>query len=346
MFTEHTYGYASLRTGLKKSELMANFQNTKLYHDYLDIVSILHDCFFAIPDDEEIPDTDLIEKNMVFNPQKTLQIDVMTSARKGMHYKLDHIIKQAEREQLPYGTIITITSISSFGNCNSIKKYYRIFREKKIGVLFPDYTRESALSEYSTCNFVFKPRPQPEYDRAFELIESLEEGNIPDKRGRIGKDYTPAFRVAFWLYELFKISEKIAVAMSGYSKNGFHLKASNYEQTVYYKWELETFEENFSISKLIKRNRPVPENFDKLIHTYEKNGDLELTCILNKIPMIFPIDYTRLFLKYEGGRKQLTRCLKLYDFELMDRFEEWESSGNEPSEFYKECGIEQYLYNN
>ncbi len=68
MFTEHTYGYASLRTGLKKSELMANFQNTKLYHDYLDIVSILHDCFFAIPDDEEIPDTDLIEKNMVFHP--------------------------------------------------------------------------------------------------------------------------------------------------------------------------------------------------------------------------------------------------------------------------------------
>ena len=84
----------------------------------------------------------------------------------------------------------------------------------------------------------------------------------------------------------------------------------------------------------------------ELIHTYEKNGDLELTCILNKIPMIFPIDYTRLFLKYEGGRKQLTRCLKLYDFELMDRFEEWESSGNDPSEFYKECGIEQYLYNN
>ncbi len=345
MFTEHIYGYASLRTGLKKSELKANFQNTKLYQDYLDIVSILHDCFFAIPDDEEIPDTDLIEKNMVFNPQKTLQIDVMTSARKGMHYKLDHIIKQAESEQLPYGTVITITSINAFGNCDSIKKYYRIFREKKIGVLFPDYTRESGLSEYSTCNFVFEPRPQSEYDRAFELIEHLEEGNIPDKRGRIGKDYTPAFRVAFWLYELFKIPEKIAVAMSGYSKNGFHLKASNYEQTVYYKWELETFEEIFSISKVIKRNRPVPKNFDKLIHTYEKNGDLELACILNKIPMIFPIDYARLLLKYEGGRKQLTHCLKLYDYELMDRFEEWEDSGNEPSEFYKECGIEQYLYN-
>lgn len=344
MITEHIYGYASLRTGLKKSELIENFKNTKLYKDYLDIVSTLHDCFFAIPPDEEIPDIDLVKKNMVFNPQKTLQIDVMTSARKGMHYKLDCIIKQAEREHLFYNTVITITSISSFGSCDSIKKYYRIFREKKIGVLFPDYTRESGLSEYSTCDFSFGPRPQPGYDMAFELIEKLEKEDIPDKRGRIGSNYTPAFRVAFWLYELYKISEKVAVAMSGYSKNGFHLKATNYEQTTNYRWELETFEKNFSVSKLVKRNRPVPENFAELICTYEETGSLELACILCKIPMIFPIDYTRLLLKYEGGKKLLAHCLKLYDNELMDRFEEWTGLGNEPSEFYKECDIGQYLY--
>ena len=132
--------------------------------------------------------------------------------------------------------------------------------------------------------------------------------------------------------------------MSGYSKNGFHLKATNYEQTTNYRWELETFEKNFSISKLVKRNRPVPENFAGLMCAYEETGSLELACILCKIPMIFPIDYARLLLKYEGGKKQLARCLKLYDNELMHRFEEWTGLGNEPSKFYKECGIEQYLY--
>ena len=166
--------------------------------------------------------------------------------------------------------MLIINSLSAFGNVASIKKYYKIFREKKIGVLFPDYTRESSLSEYSTFNFGFEPRTKSEYDRVFDLVDRLEDGDLPDSRGRIGKDYSMAFRVAFWLYELFKIPEKTAVAMSGYSKNGFHMKADNYEQTQNYKEELEIFDKEYNISTLIKRNRPVPENFDKLIHWYEK----------------------------------------------------------------------------
>lgn len=69
MITEHVYGYASLRTGLKKSELIENFKNTKLYKDYLDIVSTLHDCFFAIPPDEEIPDIDLVKRTWFSTPK-------------------------------------------------------------------------------------------------------------------------------------------------------------------------------------------------------------------------------------------------------------------------------------
>ena len=119
-------------------------------------------------------------------------------------------------------------------------------------------------------------------------------------------------------YELFKIPEKTAVAMSGYSKNGFHMKADNYEQTKNYKEELEIFDKEYNISTLIKRNRPVPENFDKLIHWYEKKGSLEMACIHCKLPMIFPVDYKRLLLNAEGGRKELARCTKLYDTDLIN----------------------------
>ncbi len=343
LLNQHLYGYASIRTGHTKKELINNFPNTKLYSDYLDIVFFLKSNFFYIPDEELTPDCSLIEQNMVFDPEAILQVDVMTSTRDGMYYKLDHIIEQAKTESIPFNTVITIVSLNSFGNCDNIKKYYKIFQKEKIGVLLIDHTRDSGLSEFSTCDFTFQRRPLPEYNRALDLVARLEDGDIPDNRGRISGEYTNAFRVAFWLYELYMIPENIAVAMSGYSKNGFHLKASNYEQTAKYKFELETFDEKFSISKLVKRNRPVPENFEKLIHMYEKKGNLELACILCKIPMIFPIDYERLLLKYKGGKKELFQCLKHYEIRLLDHFEEWVDAGNSPTEFYKECNMEQYL---
>ena len=77
---------------------------------------------------------------------------------------------------------------------------------------------------------------------------------------------------------------------------------------------------------------------------YEKRGDLELACILCKVPMIFPVDYERLMLKYKGGRKEIVRCMKLYNGELMERFDKWVKEGREATEFYKECNMEQYLY--
>ena len=115
--------------------------------------------------------------------------------------------------------------------------------------------------------------------------------------------------------------------MSGYSKNGFHMKAYNYEQTQNYKKELEIFDKEYNISTLIKRNRPVPEDFDKLIHCYEKKDSLEIACIHCKVPMIFPVNYKRLVLKAEGGRKWLARCTKLYATDLINRFDEWMASG-------------------
>ncbi len=332
------YGYTSLRTGHTKDELKKNFENTRLYADYLDIVKTMKNMFVYVSEDAVTPTYDIIENNMSFNPETTLQVDVITSARDGMFFKLDSIIKQSDEQPFkPFNTVLIINSLSAFGNVANIKKYYKIFREKKIGVLFPDYTRESSLSEYSTFNFGFEPRTKSEYDRVFDLVDRLEDGDLPDSRGRIGKDYSMAFRVAFWLYELFKIPEKIAVAMSGYSKNGFHMKADNYEQTKNYKEELEIFDKEYNISTLIKRNRPVPENFDKLIHWYEKTGSLEMACIHCKVPMIFPVDYKRLLLKAEGGRKELARCTKLYDTDLINRFDEWVASGNAPTFFYEQC---------
>lgn len=337
------YGYASLRTGHTKSALKENFENTKLYADYKNIVKSMKDNYLYVSDDALIPTYELIENNMTFNPDTSLQVDIITSARDGMFYKLDSIIKQSEEQKYkPFNTVLVILSLSAFGNLASIKKYYKIFREKNIGVLFPDYTRENDLSEYSTVDF--GGNPLEKYSRAFDLIERLEDGDLPDSRGRIGEKYSNSFRAAFWLYELFKIPENIAVSMSGYSKNGFHMKADNYEQTVHYKMELELFDQKYHISTLVKRNRPVPKNFDKLIHWYEKKGNLETACIHCKVPMIFPVDYKRLILKAEGGRKELARCTKLYDIDLINKFDEWIASGNAPKEFYTQCNdILQYL---
>lgn len=344
MIPEYIYGYASIRTGHKKEELIANFENTKLYNDYKNTALMFKEMFLPINEKEIAPDYRIIENNMIFSPEDTLQIDVITSSRKGMYYKLDCIISQAKKTfPHSFNTVIVVTSLNAFGSCANIKKYYQIFREEQIGVLIPDYTRESGLSEYSTCDFGFQPRTSLEYERAFELVNNLREGDIQDNRGRASGGYSTSFRVAFWLYELFKIPEKMAVAMSGCSKNGFHMKADNYEQTANYKEELEIMEQQFSISNLVKRNRPIPENFDDLIQMYEKTNDLELSCIYCKIPMIFPIDYNRLHLKYQGGKKELARCLKMYDEHLMTQFDNWIDTGNDATNFYSHCGIERFL---
>jgi hypothetical protein len=98
---------------------------------------------------------------------------------------------------------------------------------------------------------------------------------------------------------------------------------------------------------LIKRNRPVPKDFDKLTYWYENIGNLEMACIHCKVSMIFPIDYKRLVLKAKGGRKELARCMKLYDTNLIDKYEEWIALGNEPTDFYNECSeILELLYEN
>lgn len=335
---KHIYGYASIRTGHRKEELAANLQRTKIYHEFRNLM-------LAVDEKEAsaVPDGSIIQNSMIFNPKDTVQIDIITSSRKRMYYKLDCIIEQAKKSFSPFNTIIVVTSINAFGSCDNIKKYYRLFREANIGILIPDYTRKSALSEYSTCNFGFQPRPAIERERAFELVDNLKEGDIQDNRGRIGGGYSNSFRVAFWLYELFKIPEKMAVAMAGCSKNGFHMKADNYEQTANYKEELELIEKHFAISNLVKRNRPVPKNFEELMQMYETNNDLELSCIYCKIPMIFPVDYERLKLKHYGGKKELARCLKLYDENLINQFEDWIKAGNEPTQFYTYCDMEQYL---
>jgi len=337
--SEYIYAYASIRTSHTKEELRKRFGSTKIFRDF-------DNMFLFIPENERDIDY-IIDNNLEFYEDDVLQVDVMTSRRDNMHVKLDGIIRMVQKGKV----VIVVTDINSFGNCADIKKYYKIFREQGIGVLIPDYTRECHLSEYSTFNYGFVARPLEQYNRAFDLVESLNPSDMQDKRGRMAGEYTDSFRVAFWLYELFKVSEKTAVAMSGYSRKGFHLKADSYEQTALYKRELEAMNEKFAISKLVKRNRPVPEKFDRVLSHYEKEErkrrkrekyiseddnytSLELTCMHCKIPMIFPVDFERLKLKYDGGKRELARCLARYDNDLIAQFDEWVGLGNDPTKFY------------
>ncbi|MBR6643287.1 MAG: hypothetical protein IKL28_06475 [Lachnospiraceae bacterium] len=342
MLPKHTYLYTCTRTGRTKQDIIENIQDKRFYTECMRIVDYAKNLFFYIPDEEIENITDMIENNMVFNPEQVLQFDVMTSSRENMHYKLDKIIEQSQKGD----TVLFLSSLGALGNIASIKKYYKIFRDKRIGVLIVDYTREDGLSEYSTHGFDFMPRSLDKYNRAFDLvIERLESGDIRDNRGCIAGDFTRNFRVAFWLYELFKIPESMAVQMNCSSKNGFHMQADRYEQTQNYMEELKRMESEFQISNLIKRNRPVPENMEEIIKQYRKKGSLELACILTKTPMIFPIDYVRLIRKQEGGKKELRKCLQLYDTELIHRFEQWIDSGKPADEFYTQCDMEKYLFN-
>ena len=123
--------------------------------------------------------------------------------------------------------------------------------------------------------------------------------------------------------------------MSGDSKNGFFIKANEYEQSAIYKNHLKAIEKLYHISQFAKRNRSVPRNFEEVIAIYEKTGNLEKACFDCKIPMIYPIDYQRLLLKYQGGKKELARCMKNYNEELISAFDMWVTNEKEPADFIK-----------
>lgn len=320
---KHIYAYTCVRTGNKKSDMTKNIKQTKAYQEAL---KGLKDIPFFYLSEEENYDS------LAFQTECTVQIDLVTGAKSNQYFKLNKIIEQSK----PNDTYIVITSLNALGDCSNIQKYYKIFRKKKIGVLYIDYTRDSGLSEYSTCGFDFNFLDRPLEDRAYDLVFRLTNDDIKDNRGKSSSEFTLAFRTAYWLYELYRVSEKTAVAMSGFSKNGFHIKANEYEQTFKYKQELEKMDTLYHISQYAKRNRPIPADFDKLIHWYEKKQNLEVACIHCKIPMIFPLDFKRMMLKYEGGKKELARCMKFYDEELITTFDTWVNSGNPPAEFYKE----------
>lgn len=336
-FPEHIYAYSCIKTSDSKSTALKTFKQSTAYKN---AVKAFQNTYLKIVEEEPYD-------NLSFQPDATIQFDLMTSTRENMHYKLDRIIDQSK----PNNTVIVIFNLNSFGNLDSIKKYYSKFKKKEIGVLFIDYTRESGLNEYSTHDFGFSKRPKDEYNRAFDLIERLTPEDIKSPRGRIGSDYDENFRTAFWLYELFQIPEHMAISMVGMSKNGFHMKADNYEQTREYKQELENMETHFHISDTIKRNRPVPKNFGELMKYERQCGSLEKACIDLKVPIIFPIDYQRLQKKQAGGKSELARCLKLYNRELIDCYESGIATGNDPTTFYKatdffnEC-IEKNLFYN
>ncbi len=323
------YGYGCIRTGNKKSDVTKNIKDSKAYKD---IITELRNCFFAV-DEEPVYDS------LAFLPECSVQIDLVTGAKSNQYFKLNKIIEQSDniRKELPidqpYNTVLVITSLGSLGDCENVKKHYKIFHKKKIGVLFPDHTKENGLSEYSTCGFDFKPLDMSKINRANDLVAQLENADVKDNRGRKSSELTDSFITAYWLYELYRIPKTTAIAMSGYSKNGFFIKADEYEQTAMYKKHLSIMEELYTISQYAKRNRSVPANFDKVIEKYEKTGNLEKSCFDCKIPIIYPIDYKRLLLKYHGGKKELARCMKNYDEDLISAFDTWVASGKNPTEF-------------
>lgn len=285
------------------------------------------------------------------NPSGTLFIDYLMNRDK-QRRKLDKIIEYVKLHHKYEGFVIVVQSISTFGTIAQIQNYYRQFRENNIYVLCVDYSRFSGLSEYSTSNFAFEKRNDDEYERAYMLIDNLETGEIGLKNRGASPKFTEAFLESYWMYETYQIPENIAIAASGITRSPFHRKCSVYESSVEYRSEIINYAKRFPLEQLPKRFSKLPEKFKELEKIINNNWDDSLSysdsknkeeiekifddaCIELRIPTIHPIQYKRIKLRQDVGRKGIAASYN-YDEDIIRKFEEYSlNPKNELDKFWE-----------
>ena len=330
--------YASISSGKKLDDVETNLENSRIYKKLKKSVAFL----YSNPEKNASRDSFNYD---IDNPIGTLFVDLLMNRDK-QHRKLDKIIEYVKLHYKDRGFVVVVQNISAFGDVTQIKSYYRKFRENNIYVLCIDYSRLSGLSEYSTSNFGFEKRNYDEYERAYRLIDNLKTGAKELKNRGAFPKFTKSFLESYWMYETYQIPESIAIAASGITRSPFHRKCSVYESSVEYQSEIINYAKEIPLEQLPKRFSKLPEKFkelekiinnywdDSLSYTQSKNTEeidklFDDVCIELRIPTIHPIQYKRLKLRQDVGRKGIAASYN-YDEDIIRKFEEYSLNPENP----------------
>ena len=332
--------YASISSGKKLADMENNLESSITYKK---TIQFLRDNFLDFELEKNVSrDSFNLDVN---NPYGTLFIDILMN-RDTKHRKLDKIIERAEP-----GLVLVIPNISVLGNVGQIKNYYMQFQEKDIYVLCFDSSRLTGLSEYSTSDYSFGRRAGDEYERAYRLVSGLDSNvKLSDNRGVLS-NFTAAFIESYWRYETYQIPESIAISASGLARSPFHRKCALYERSNQYRTGLMSYADTFKLEELPKRFSEYPAQFKELEQMIDAKWDgtlpnnvydtgriekvIDDACIDLGISSIYPINYKRLKLRQQVGRKGIAASYN-YDINILEKYEEYSANpDNPPNEFWE-----------
>lgn len=334
--------YSSISSGKKLADVEKNLEDSLTYKKVVQTFNQLTSFLYLKP--EENASRESFNLN-VRDPYGTLFIDILMN-RDTKHRKLDEIIRIATP-----GLVIIIPKMSVLGSVSQIKKYYEQFKEKDIYILCFDSSRLNGISEYSTSDFSYGRRPYDEYERAYKLIEKLDSNTkLSDNRGVLS-NFTSAFIESYWRYETYQIPESIAISASGLARSPFHRKCALYEHTNQYQGDLLQYANTFKLEELPKRFSEYPAQFKELEQMIDSkwNGTLsndvsdmnrinkiiDDACIDLGISSICPINYKRLKLRQQVGRKGIAASYN-YDKDILAKYEEYSTNpDNPPNKFWE-----------
>lgn len=342
------FAYTSIRSGKRESEVIFNMDKSLAQQK---ILNSFRDHFLAVKMEKNYSRESFnIDKK---DPDGTLFIDILMNRDK-RHRKLDNIIQYVSDNKFKE-FVIVIQNIHVLGNVEQIKNYYREFKKHNIYVLCFDNFRLSGISEYSTSDFGFRRRKDiKEYDRAYNLIEQLDANEkLADSRGVLSQ-FSESFKESYWQYEKYQIPESIAIEASGLKRTPFHRKCALYEYSYDFQSTVGRMdkEELKNLIELPKRFSKFPERFkeleqkidpawdDDLLYEHFENMDsidklIDDACIELHIPSVHPVNYKRLKLRQEKGRKGIIASYN-YNEDIIKKFEEYSlNTENKKQNFWR-----------
>lgn len=220
---------------------------------------------------------------------------------------------------------------------------YEMLYNNRIGVLVPDPTQANGVSEISTTDYSFKDVDvsSEDFEAKKKLISELQ---VKKGSGLAKSEITAEFKVIYWLYEHFFISENDAChnALIEMTKVKFHGLATDYENSLAYaEDELQQVSNiNLYVDKMIdeidddnkkkilkklsdyliekcnnqttgiaekpKRNGTVPKNFDAVKTCIIDSGmNVSDACTNCNCRLMSDITFARYLVKHEGGKRIL-----------------------------------------
>lgn len=276
-------------------------------------------------------------RNM-FIHEDDIYVDIITSSYKNQD-KFWYLM-----QKMKAGDTIVLPKIDMLAEKRKdvIMRYETLYN-KGIGVLVPDPTQANGVSEISTTDYSFKEVDiSPEdFETKKKLISELQ---AKKGSGLAKSEITAEFKVIYWLYEHFFISENDAChnSLIEMSKVKFHGLATDYENSLAYaEDELQQvssihlfvdkmidegtdnekkeilkrlsdylFEQwnnkDTGIAEKPKRNATIPKNFEDVrSYLINSNANLSDACAKSNCRLMSDITFARYIVKKDGGKRIL-----------------------------------------